>query len=219
MRPTFHGSFIIQSNTYGRGTLQRSKPSSILYTYRFAKSCAIFYTWTKWRSRSRESPVCTSRRCFALLCPALRPSLILKPKTTSFDWLVRCCREITLLHLPQIMLRVSLDENGAASLRMTSPSLWSSPTHLLLCSFMISKYFFRILKWNAGVKIFRLVRHFSPRTSCLDGCINTNIKEQPTKKMLVYFVGWEQERPISARRVRTSYLGSARKNVLSRLGA
>ena len=35
----------------------------------------------------------------------------------------------------------------------------------------------------------------------------------------VHIVGWEQGRPISARRVRTSYLRSARKNVISRLGA
>ena len=34
-----------------------------------------------------------------------------------------------------------------------------------------------------------------------------------------YIVGWEQKSPTSARRVRTSYLSSARKNVLSRLGA
>ena len=32
-----------------------------------------------------------------------------------------------------------------------------------------------------------------------------------------HIVGWEQQRPISARRVSTSYLGSARKNVPFRL--
>ena len=35
----------------------------------------------------------------------------------------------------------------------------------------------------------------------------------------VHIVGGEQERSISARRIRTSYFGSARKNVLSPLGA
>ena len=42
------------------------------------------------------------------------------------------------------------------------------------------------------------------------------------KNLVVTFLkvlGWEQERPISARRVRTFYLDSARKNVLSPLGA
>ena len=36
---------------------------------------------------------------------------------------------------------------------------------------------------------------------------------------IAHIVGWEQERPISARRVRTSYLGSARKNVPSQVDA
>ena len=36
-------------------------------------------------------------------------------------------------------------------------------------------------------------------------------------KIKLQFVGWEQERPISARRARTSYFSSARKNVPSRL--
>ena len=38
-------------------------------------------------------------------------------------------------------------------------------------------------------------------------------------KILLYIVGWEQERPISALRVRTFHLSSARKNVPSQLGA
>ena len=39
------------------------------------------------------------------------------------------------------------------------------------------------------------------------------------KHFATHIVGWEQERLISARRVRTSYLDSARKNVPSQLGA
>ena len=41
---------------------------------------------------------------------------------------------------------------------------------------------------------------------------------QPNNLKLPYIVGWEQERPISTRRVRTSYLRSVHKNVLSELG-
>ena len=41
--------------------------------------------------------------------------------------------------------------------------------------------------------------------------------EKLFRLILAYIVGWEQERPISARCVRTSYLGSARKNVSSLL--
>lgn len=63
---------------------------------------------------------------------------------------------------PQIMLRVwSL--NHTSRLRTAGPfSNFSSPTILSHCSKMTSKYFFKMLKWKAGVRIFRLVCHFLP---------------------------------------------------------
>ena len=42
------------------------------------------------------------------------------------------------------------------------------------------------------------------------------MKRTETKNKIAYIVGWEQERPMSTRRVRTSHLGSARKKVRSR---
>ena len=44
------------------------------------------------------------------------------------------------------------------------------------------------------------------------------LERTPIDSIDHYIVGWEQERPISARRVRASYLGSTRKNVSSRVG-